>query len=40
MKKAIALVLVALSVASCTQTEKGAGIGAVSGAIIGGRGHR
>ena len=36
MKKAIALVLVALSVASCTQTEKGAGIGAVSGAIIGG----
>jgi predicted small secreted protein len=36
MKKAIALVLVALSVASCTQTEKGAGIGAASGAIIGG----
>ena len=36
MKKAIALVLIALSVASCTQTEKGAGIGAVSGAIIGG----
>ncbi len=36
MKKAIALVLVALLVASCTQTEKGAGIGAASGAIIGG----
>jgi hypothetical protein len=36
MKKAIALVLIALSVASCTQTEKAAGIGAVSGAIIGG----
>ncbi|WP_046120495.1 YMGG-like glycine zipper-containing protein [Ensifer aridi] len=36
MKKAIALVLVALSVASCTQTEKGAGIGAASGAVIGG----
>ncbi len=36
MKKTIALILVALSVTSCTQTEKGAGIGAVSGAIIGG----
>jgi hypothetical protein len=36
MKKVIALVLVGLAVASCTQTEKGAGIGAVSGAIIGG----
>ncbi|MFT4163159.1 YMGG-like glycine zipper-containing protein [Shinella sp.] len=36
MKKAIALVLVGLAAASCTQTEKGAGIGAVSGAIIGG----
>ncbi|MBP1852212.1 YMGG-like glycine zipper-containing protein [Rhizobium halophytocola] len=36
MKKIIALVLVGLSVASCTQTEKGAGIGAASGAIIGG----
>jgi phage tail tape-measure protein len=36
MKKAIALVLVGLMAASCTQTEKGAGIGAVSGAIIGG----
>ncbi len=36
MKKAIVLLLVGLSVASCTQTEKGAGIGAVSGAIIGG----
>ncbi|MCF3639423.1 glycine zipper domain-containing protein [Rhizobium sp. TRM95111] len=36
MKKAIALILVGLSVTSCTSTEKGAGIGAVSGAIIGG----
>lgn len=36
MKKTIALVLIALAVASCSQTEKGAGIGAVSGAIIGG----
>jgi F0F1-type ATP synthase membrane subunit c/vacuolar-type H+-ATPase subunit K len=35
MKKVIALVLVGLAVASCTQTEKGAGIGAVSGAVIG-----
>ncbi|MFT4163158.1 glycine zipper domain-containing protein [Shinella sp.] len=36
MKKVIALVLVGMAVASCTQTEKGAGIGAASGAIIGG----
>ncbi|MCQ2003023.1 YMGG-like glycine zipper-containing protein [Rhizobium sp. NRK18] len=36
MKKAIVLILVGLSVASCTQTEKGAGIGAASGAVIGG----
>ena len=36
MNKVIALVLVGLAAASCTQTEKGAGIGAVSGAIIGG----
>ncbi len=36
MKKAIALILVALAVTSCTQTEKGAGIGAVGGAILGG----
>lgn len=36
MKKAIVLVLVGLSIASCTQTEKGAAIGAASGAIIGG----
>jgi len=36
MKKVIALVLVGLAVTSCTQTEKGASIGAVSGAIIGG----
>ena len=33
MKKAIALVLVALSVASCTQTEKGAGIEELRAAI-------
>ncbi|HVK90440.1 MAG TPA: glycine zipper domain-containing protein [Mycoplana sp.] len=36
MKKAIALVLIGLSVASCSNTEKGAGIGAATGAIIGG----
>ena len=36
MYKAIAILLMGLSVASCTQTEKGAAIGATSGAIIGG----
>jgi hypothetical protein len=36
MKKVIALVLIALAVTSCTQTEKGATIGAAGGAIIGG----
>lgn len=36
MKKAIVLLLVGLSVASCTQTEKGAAIGAGAGAILGG----
>ena len=36
MKKALVLALIGLSLAGCTQTEKGAGIGAVSGAIIGG----
>ena len=36
MKKAIIFALVGLSLASCTQTEKGASIGAVSGAVIGG----
>lgn len=36
MKKVLALVLIGLSVASCTQTEKGAAIGAGAGAIIGG----
>ena len=36
MKKAIALIFVALAVTSCTQTEKGAAIGAGAGAIIGG----
>lgn len=36
MKKAIALILVAMAVTSCTQTEKGAAIGAGAGAIIGG----
>lgn len=36
MRKVLALVLIGLSVAGCTQTEKGATIGAASGAIIGG----
>jgi hypothetical protein len=36
MKKIIAMALVGLAIASCTPTEKGAGIGAASGAIIGG----
>lgn len=36
MKKIIVLALIGISVASCTQTEKGATIGATSGAIIGG----
>ncbi|TCL72712.1 YMGG-like glycine zipper-containing protein [Rhizobium sp. BK251] len=36
MKKALALLLIGLSIAGCTPTEKGAGIGAASGAIIGG----
>jgi len=36
MYKAIAILLMGLSVASCTQTERGAAIGATSGAIIGG----
>jgi Rickettsia 17 kDa surface antigen. len=36
MRKVLTLVLIGLSVASCTQTEKGAAIGAASGAIIGG----
>lgn len=36
MKKAIALALVGLSIASCTPTERGAGIGAATGGIIGG----
>jgi hypothetical protein len=36
MKKAIVLLLIGVAAAGCTQTEKGAGIGAVSGAIIGG----
>lgn len=36
MKKAIVFVLLGLSLASCTQTEKGASIGAVSGAVLGG----
>ncbi len=33
MKKALVLMLVGLTVAGCTQTERGAGIGAASGAI-------
>jgi hypothetical protein len=36
MKKLMVLALAGLSLASCTQTEKGAGIGAASGAVIGG----
>ncbi|MBD9389371.1 glycine zipper 2TM domain-containing protein [Rhizobium sp. CG4] len=36
MKKAIVFALVGLALASCTQTEKGASIGAVSGAVLGG----
>ena len=36
MKKLVAVVLVGLSLASCTSTEKGAGVGVVSGALIGG----
>jgi Glycine zipper len=36
MKKALMLLVLGASLASCTATEKGAGIGAASGAIIGG----
>ncbi|MDQ0456592.1 YMGG-like glycine zipper-containing protein [Rhizobium paknamense] len=36
MKKAIILIIAGLAVAGCTETEKGAGIGAASGAVIGG----
>lgn len=36
MKKILALLLVSAALASCTATEKGAGIGAASGAVIGG----
>ena len=36
MKSAVALALIGLSLASCTATERGAGVGAASGAIIGG----
>lgn len=36
MKKAMVLLLVGASLASCTATEQGAGIGAASGAVIGG----
>ena len=36
MKKAIVFILAGLTLASCTQTERGAGIGAASGAILGG----
>ncbi|WP_137129437.1 glycine zipper domain-containing protein [Rhizobium sp. FY34] len=36
MKKALMFMLVGLTMAGCTQTEKGAGIGAGAGAIIGG----
>jgi uncharacterized protein YcfJ len=36
MKKAIIFAIAGLTLAGCTQTEKGASIGAVSGAVIGG----
>lgn len=36
MKKAIILLMLGASLASCTATEQGAGIGAASGAVIGG----
>ncbi|MEN9894872.1 MAG: hypothetical protein RIR97_724 [Pseudomonadota bacterium] len=36
MKKALIFALLALSVAGCSQTERGAAIGAGSGAVIGG----
>ncbi|NMN70507.1 outer membrane protein with glycine zipper [Rhizobium sp. 57MFTsu3.2] len=36
IKKIVAFALIGLSIASCTPTERGAGIGAASGAIIGG----
>lgn len=36
MKKILAFAFIAVALASCTSTEKGAGIGAVGGAILGG----
>lgn len=36
MKKIISGIFVCLTLTACSQTEKGAGIGAASGAIIGG----
>lgn len=36
MKKIFAVLLIGAALASCTTTEKGAGIGAVGGAILGG----
>lgn len=36
MYKAVAVLLAVLTVAGCTQTERGAAVGATSGAIIGG----
>ncbi|EHS49099.1 17 kDa surface antigen [Rhizobium sp. PDO1-076] len=36
MKKLLVFFLVGLSLAGCTATERGAGIGAASGAVIGG----
>jgi hypothetical protein len=36
MYKAVAILIAALTVAGCTQTERGAAVGATSGAIIGG----
>lgn len=36
MKKTLALLIIGASLASCTATEQGAGIGAAGGAVIGG----
>jgi len=35
MKRALVFVMIGLSIASCTPTEQGAGIGGASGALIG-----
>jgi uncharacterized membrane protein len=36
MYKAIAVIIAGLMVAGCTQTERGAAVGATSGAVVGG----